>query len=225
MNDNRAIKALQHQKTEFRNTRAQSSQDRSVVENEVQILPVRVKSSFSLLHPSLLLLSMPVVLSVNSPTLTEQELWCMSQSESYKPYIELAVDVFKAQDQESINFLKDFLTVLPSPTYIEQVLIAGIEILAETEPESCRWLLRNGSFLMPEVDLVDLAIDLAITKLESQGFLLGQDFALEANGQLLVSEQAKVILLMDNSVRDRLLIEEIVLVGCELSKPWLTETT
>lgn len=212
MKDNRAIKALQHQKTEFRNTGYQRSQDRSVVENKVQTLPVRDKYGLRLLHPSLLSLSIPLVLSVNSPTLTEHELQCMSQSEAYKPYIELAVDVFKAQDQESINFLKDFLTVLPNPTYIEQVLIAGIEILAETEPEACRWLLRNCSFLMPEVDLVNLAIDLAITKLESQGFVLDQDFGLEANGQLQVSEQAKVILLMGNSVRNRLLIEEILLV-------------
>ncbi|NEP01478.1 MAG: hypothetical protein F6K58_23040 [Symploca sp. SIO2E9] len=136
----------------------------------------------------------------------------MSQSEAYESYIELAVDVFKAQDQESIKFLKDFLTVLPNPTYIEQVLIAGIERLAETEPEVCRWLLHNYSFLMPEVDLVDLAIDWAITKLESQGFVLDQDFRVEANGQLYICEQAKAILLLGNSVKDRLFIEEILLV-------------
>ncbi|NEO28989.1 MAG: hypothetical protein F6K36_00720 [Symploca sp. SIO3C6] len=137
----------------------------------------------------------------------------MSQVEAYESYIELAVDVFKAQNQELIKFLKDFLTILPSPTYIEQVLIAGIGRLAETEPEVCRWLLRNYSYLMPEVDLVDLAIDLAITKLESQGFVLDQDFGWNTNGQLYISEQAKAILLEGNSFRDRLLVEEVLLVG------------
>lgn len=127
-----------------------------------------------------------------------------------EPHIELATDVFKTQNKELVNSLKDFFTVLPSPKCVEKVLAAAIHQLAETDPDACRWLLRNSYYLEPELDVVALAMNFAFTKLKNQGLVLGQDFSFETSGQLHFSEKAKAELMIGNSACDRLLIEEIL---------------
>lgn len=134
----------------------------------------------------------------------------MCVSSTYEQHVGLAVDVFKAQNPALVISLKDFLTVLPSPKCVEQVLAAAIYQLAETEPDACRWVLRNPDYLMPELDLVDLARNFARTSLESQGFVLEQDFRLEPNGWLEVNETAKAELFVGISAGERLLLEEIL---------------
>lgn len=127
-----------------------------------------------------------------------------------EPNVELATDVFKTQSKELVNSLKDFLTFLPSPNCVEKVLAAAIHQLAETDPDACRWLLRNSYYLEPELDVVGLAMNFAFTKLKNQGLVLGQDFSFEPNGRIHVSEKAKADLMIGNSACDRLLIEEIL---------------
>jgi hypothetical protein len=129
---------------------------------------------------------------------------------TYETHLELAIDVFKSQNPALVIALKEFLMVLPSPKCIEDVLTAAVYQLATTEPEACRWLLRNSFYLKPEVDLVEVANNLALTKLIEQGFVPDKDFKLELDSRLQVSEQAKARLLIENSDGDRLILEEIL---------------
>ena len=134
----------------------------------------------------------------------------MCLTTTYDIHLELAVDVFKSQNPALVISLKNFLTVLPNPKCVEDVLTAAIYNLAKTEPEACRWILRHSYYLKPEVDLVEVASRLALTKLQKQGFVLNQDFKFEANSCLQVSEKAKAGLMVENSAGDRLLLEEIL---------------
>ena len=136
----------------------------------------------------------------------------MCLAKTYDIHLELAVDVFKSQNPALIISLKNFLTVLPNPQCVEDVLTAAIYTLAKIEPEACRWILRNSYYLKPEVDLVEFASNLALTKLQNQGFVVNQDFKLESNSHLQVTEKAKAGLMDDNSDGDRLLLEEILQV-------------
>ncbi len=87
--------------------------------------------------------------------------------------VELAIDILKVQNKALVNSLKDYLTVLPSPQCVEEVLAAAIHELAETDPDACRWMLRHPDYLEPELDLVELAVKLALTKLQASGFRAG----------------------------------------------------
>jgi hypothetical protein len=136
----------------------------------------------------------------------------MSLTNTSLLHVELAIDVFKTQNPALLISLKDFLTVLPNPKCVEEVLTAAIYQLAETDPDACCWLLRNSCYLEPEVDLVEMARKLALTKLQNQGLVAGRDFKFEHNTRLQVSEQAKASLMVENSVGDRLLLEEILQV-------------
>jgi hypothetical protein len=133
---------------------------------------------------------------------------CLAKTDDI--HLELAVDVFKSQNPALIISLKNFLTVLPNPQCVEDVLTAAIYTLAKTEPEACRWILRNSYYLKPEVDLVEFTSNLALTKLQNRGFVLNQDFKFEPNSHLQVTEKAKAGLMADNSDGDRLLLEEIL---------------
>ncbi|AOY84434.2 hypothetical protein BJP36_00070 [Moorena producens JHB] len=155
----------------------------------------------------------PVVLGINSLPLTKEGNMGTSQAQDYESYIALAVDVFQSQDSTFIKSLKDFLTVLPSPTYIEQVLLAAVYRLPEINLDACQWLLRHPDYLMPELDLVAVTMAVAIKKLQEQGLVLGQDFSIEPNGRLYLSTLAKDKLWFGSSSSDRLLLEQILQVG------------
>lgn len=132
---------------------------------------------------------------------------------THEPHIELAIDVFKTRSKALVLSLKDFLTVLPNPKCVEEVLTAAIYQLAEIDPDACRWIVRNSRYLEPEVDLGELARKLASAKLENQGFLQGQDFEFAQDSRLQISEMAKARLMIENTPCDRLLIEEILKIG------------
>lgn len=136
----------------------------------------------------------------------------MCLSHTTAPHIELAIDVFKTQNLALLVSLKDFLTVLPNPRCVEEVLITAIYQLAETDSDACRWLLRNSYYLEPEVDLTELTLNLALTKLQNEGFVLGQDFSVELNSRLHISTEAKNRLMIENSKCDHLLLEEVLQV-------------
>lgn len=136
----------------------------------------------------------------------------MSLLNTHEPHVELAIDVFKTQNPALVISLKDFLTVLPNPKCVEEVLTEAIHQLAEIDPNACRWLFRNFCYLEPELDLMEVARTLALTKLQDQGFIPGEDFQFEANKQIQVTEKAKARLMVENSLSDRLLLEEILQV-------------
>lgn len=134
----------------------------------------------------------------------------MCLAKAYETHIELAIDVFKTQKPALVIALKNFLAVLPNLKCVEDVLMTAIYTLATTEPETCRWILRNSYYLEPEVDLVEVARRLALVKLQKQGFILGKDFSFESNSCLQITEEAKAELMEGNSSGECLLFEEIL---------------
>jgi hypothetical protein len=132
-----------------------------------------------------------------------------NQGEMDQSYVELAIDVLRAQNREYIQALKDFLTVLPNPGWIELVLIKAIYQLAEIDSEACRWVLHHSDNLMPELDINNYAVQWVGFKLQSQGFIFNQDFWFAAPLQLELTKDAELELWRDVSLGDRLILEEI----------------
>lgn len=129
---------------------------------------------------------------------------------NYDAFQRVAVEVFKTQNLSAIGSLKKFLTALPSPSYIKAVLLHAIYQLAEQEPETARWVLHHCQYLEPELNLMDVAQQIATEQLQSQGLILIQDFNFTVGGRLEVSKSTKAALLEAVSIGDRLLLEEIL---------------
>jgi hypothetical protein len=133
-----------------------------------------------------------------------------NSSDVEESYIGLAVDILRVQDRESIQALKDFLTVLPNPCFIEDVLISAIYQLAEIDPEACRWILRHSSYLMPELDIKSYAMQWLGFKLHTLGLKFNQDFQFGETPLLQLTEQAQLALNHHLCMGDRLILQEIL---------------
>jgi lactam utilization protein B len=131
---------------------------------------------------------------------------------NYDAFQRVAVEVFKTRNLGAIQSLKKFLTALPSPSYIKEALLQSIYQLAEQEPEAARWVLHHRQHLEPELNLTQVAQQIATERLQSQGLILNQDFNFTANGKLEASEPTKAVVLDDVSVGDRLLLEETLFI-------------
>lgn len=131
---------------------------------------------------------------------------------NYDAFQRVTVEVFKTQNLEAIRSLKKFLTALPSPSYIKEVLLQAIYQLTEQDPETCRWVLHHRQHLEPELNLMEVAQQIAMKQLQSQGLTLTQDFNFAVDGKLIVTEPIKAALLEAILVGDRLLVEEILFI-------------
>jgi len=125
--------------------------------------------------------------------------------------LELAIDVLRSKDLRLILALKNFLAIWPSPKYIEEILKAALYLIAETEPDTCRWLLQNRIYLMPELDIIELANNFMENNFKRQDLILNREFKFEQNRKLYLNEQAQAELAIEISACDRLLLEEILL--------------
>lgn len=132
---------------------------------------------------------------------------------NYDAFQRVAVEVFKKRNLGAIASLKKFLTALPSPSYIKEALLQSIYQLAEQEPEIARWVLHHRQHLEPELNLMDVAQQIATERLQSQGLILTQDFNFTVDGKLKASESIKAALLEEVSIGERLLLEEILFIG------------
>ncbi|GAB4227199.1 MAG: hypothetical protein Kow00121_55820 [Elainellaceae cyanobacterium] len=132
------------------------------------------------------------------------------QPPNYDAFQGVAVEVFKTRHLAAIQSLKKFLTALPSPRYIKDVLLQAVYQLAEQDPETCRWVLHHWQHLEPELNLMRIAQNIATEQLQNQGLIFTQDFNFAADGKLEASESARAVLLKTASIGDRLLIEEML---------------
>lgn len=134
----------------------------------------------------------------------------MNKPENRQLYIELSVDVLKNQDRKALEFLKNFLTVLPSLTEISAVLMAAIEQLAQTDPESCRWILRHPQYLMPELDLLAWGQQILTSQLQTGKLMPERDFLFDKNANILLTKEAKLRLIASLLDVECLILEETI---------------
>jgi hypothetical protein len=127
----------------------------------------------------------------------------------YESHIELAVAVFKTQDQGLLNSLKNFLTLLPSSECLENVLKLAICESAVSDPDSCRWLLSHPFYMEPELDVSNFVLESVTTQFQSQGFVLNQDFWLGPNDRLYLNIHGEVSVLMEGLADQSSLLREI----------------
>lgn len=134
----------------------------------------------------------------------------MNKPENSKLYIDLSVEVLKNQDRKAIEFLKNFLRVLPSLTEISAVLMAALEKLAQTDPDSCRWILRHPQYLMPELDLLTWGQQILTCKLQTGEIIPDRDFWVDKNARILLTKEAKLRLIVSSIEIEFLILEETI---------------
>ncbi|HEY9851919.1 MAG TPA: hypothetical protein V6D28_20770 [Leptolyngbyaceae cyanobacterium] len=111
--------------------------------------------------------------------------------------IKIAISLLKRKSPENIQKLKSFLTFIPNPNHIKDVLVTAVIELIETHPESAFWLFQYSELLDPEIQVKDIIVSELTKKLFSWGYT-SEDFYFTNNYNLLVIKESKKCLLLSH---------------------------
>lgn len=125
---------------------------------------------------------------------TQYDFPIMATPEERKRCVRVAVELLQTRDLRAVAMLKDFLTYIPNPLSIREILTTALIELISSSPITICWLLDQPECLQPEVDITQIVIQALSNRLISLGFIQGQDFYVGAGQKFAVSEAAKLAL-------------------------------
>jgi len=111
-----------------------------------------------------------------------------------------------------MRFLKELITTLQASEPTVDVLTKVMYQLAETDLDTCRWVLDNFYDLEAYLELVEKIAKFATQILIDKGFIPGQDFSANPAGGILIKKKASTTLMEEVAAFDRLLLEDILQV-------------
>lgn len=119
------------------------------------------------------------------------------------------MSILKTQDPQVINSFKQEASYRLSPEHLNDILIAALYELAETEPEIFVWALHNydAEFYIEVRRRIAVA---AARQLIRQGLVPGTDFSGIPTAGLIVRPEAKAILQQNTSTFTSFMLREIL---------------
>jgi hypothetical protein len=111
----------------------------------------------------------------------------MSAASSQKA-ITITISLLKHKNPQTIELLKNFLTFIPNPNHIKDVLTTAVIELIYVCPLSALWLFQNPTVLEPEIQVRKIISEEITHKMLAWGYTL-DDFHFTANQRLEVSKR------------------------------------
>lgn len=122
------------------------------------------------------------------------------------------VNVLKFKNKELFRVCEKVLIKLIGHEETMHVFNAAMFQLAQTSPECCNWAWQNFPEYEIGLELKDEIIMSAVQKLMQKGFLLGKDFSTTSDGGILITNEAKVALMVSCHPFEWAFIKEIMQV-------------
>lgn len=113
----------------------------------------------------------------------------------------VAISLLKRKNPENIQTLKSFLTFIPNPNHIKNVLATAVIELIETHSQSAFWLFQYPELLEPEIQVREIIANELTKKLLSWGYK-PEDFYFTNNYTLVINESKKCSLLSQRPLPD-----------------------
>ena len=135
------------------------------------------------------------------------------QQQEFDAFLGVIISVLARQDIAAIGKLKEFLTSLPNPRQVEELLGQAVLHFAEADANVFNWLVVNQAALLPELELVVFTQRFVTLRLSDRGYLQGQDFNTQTPGQLVLNSSSTVCLANCFSAAEQLLINTILQVS------------
>lgn len=135
-----------------------------------------------------------------------------NHNKSFEHYLSLTTEALKLQNEAVAKNYEQKLVALLGIEYTTDILTAAILQLSETEPRIFCWTLENLAELEACYNLLQDIIKIAVSKLLSQGFSLGQDFSVTHKPKLLIKPNARESLLKSILPTDQIFFEVITKV-------------
>ncbi|MUG96524.1 hypothetical protein F7734_30975 [Scytonema sp. UIC 10036] len=130
--------------------------------------------------------------------------------QEFNAAVNLFVNILKFKDRDLVETCEQVLMNLMGSRYTQNIMNAALFQLAESAPDTCQWIWQNFPYLDACITLKEYVVMLAVQKLIGQGFILGQDFSVTSEGELLVNQNARAVLMQSISDADRVFVTEIL---------------
>lgn len=108
-------------------------------------------------------------------------------TKNFRLYLDVAIDVVQTRDLQALQFLKNFLTALPSPKEMETVLGLVVLHFAAHDRAVFEWIIQSQVAFAPELDLLNFTKSRVIARFSDRGWVQGRDFRFEFENTLWVS--------------------------------------
>lgn len=117
-----------------------------------------------------------------------------SYSQDFEMTINIAIALLKDQNVNNLSILKNFLSFIPNPNHIKEILTKAVQAVVNTCPQTTLWLLQHPHCLEPEVNVKDVIHQEISNKLLFLGLTL-EDFTFDSEGYLVLPDSFKPELL------------------------------
>lgn len=111
-----------------------------------------------------------------------------------------------------IRFFKEIITILQASESTTDMLIKVMHQLAETDLETCRWVIDNLYDLEAYLALIEKIANSTTQTLIEKDFILGQDFSANPAGGILITRKASAALMEEANAFNCLILEDILQV-------------
>lgn len=133
--------------------------------------------------------------------------------QEFNSAVALFAYVLKSRDKALVETCEQTLISILGSTCTTNVMNAAMFELAESAPETCKWVWQNFPDLEAGISLKEHFFIFTVQKLIRLGFVLGQDFSATNEGTILINKTVKLVLFQSISDADSILIEEIIQVN------------
>ncbi|WP_254173032.1 hypothetical protein [Planktothrix pseudagardhii] len=120
-------------------------------------------------------------------------------SQDFEVTINIAIALLKDKNVNNLSILKNFLSFIPNPNHIKEVLIKAVQAVVNTCPQTTLWLLQHPHCLEPEVNVRDVIHQEISNKLLFLGLTL-EDFTFDSEGYLVFPDSFKTELLKSSKI-------------------------
>lgn len=126
--------------------------------------------------------------------------------------VKLIVDICQFKSKELLKSCETTLVNVLGFEETRHLLNAAIYQLANTSPETFCWTWQHFPDFEACMELKDYVVMFVVRLLINKNFVLGQDFSINSDGNLLMTQRAKAILMLNTYPSEWMLIKELVQV-------------
>ncbi|OKH56086.1 hypothetical protein NIES2101_02210 [Calothrix sp. HK-06] len=137
-------------------------------------------------------------------------MYTTDDSELFNFSLTKTISALKTQNKTRVESCEKAFIALLGSNYTVNVFTAAILELSEIDIAAFHWTIENFSHLKACNYLLEAVTGLTIQKLLKAGFIPGKDFS-ASQGQLLVNEDVRNVLMDSKSDTERLLIKKLLL--------------
>jgi hypothetical protein len=104
--------------------------------------------------------------------------------------INIAITLLRDKNLKNLVILKNFLTFIPNPNHIKEVLTKAVQEVVNSCPETTHWLLQHPHCLEPEIKVQNVIYHEISNKFISLELTL-EEFSFDSQGYLVLPDSLK----------------------------------